>query len=274
MSIPVKKGNHPIGKDARKLISKRYKSITKAVNQDFWDSESETDHSLYVGSYGRGTAINTSDLDVLVELPDFEFEHLNSLQGNVQSRLLQDVKDAILDTYPRTEVKGDGQVVVVNFSDDMRFEIVPAFIQIGWLGYPVYKYPDTHMGGRWLSTNPFAEQEAMREKNEVSGGLLYDTCKHIRYIRGKYYSSYHLSGILIDTFMYSAIGEWAYVDGNEDNVSGISYEEHLLNEYSQMTLNGIIKPDLYAPGSNTKVDSTKDWGVLGKVLDKMTYGDE
>ena len=40
----------------------RYKEITKAVNRTFWNSESETDHSRYVGSYGRGTAINTPAL--------------------------------------------------------------------------------------------------------------------------------------------------------------------------------------------------------------------
>lgn len=62
--------NHPIDSGTRSLISKRYKTITKAVNGDFGNSNSETAHSRYVGSYGRGTAINVSDLDVLVELPN------------------------------------------------------------------------------------------------------------------------------------------------------------------------------------------------------------
>lgn len=39
-------------------ISYRYKRITKQLNKDFWGSESETAHSLYVGSYGRDTAAN------------------------------------------------------------------------------------------------------------------------------------------------------------------------------------------------------------------------
>ena len=152
----VKKNNHPIDSDTRSLISTRYKTITKAVNGDFWDTNSETAHSRYVGSYGRGTAIDVSDLDVLVELPNEEYDHFASLTGNGPSRLLQAVKKAIQDTYPRTDVRGDGQVVVVQFSDGMKFVILPAFRHLNYLGEwdGTYIYPDSNMGGNWLSTNP------------------------------------------------------------------------------------------------------------------------
>lgn len=113
----VIQNNHPINMETRSLISTRYKTITRAVNGDFWNSNSETAHSRYVGSYGRGTAINVSDLDILIELPSNEYDHFNSLSGNGPSRLLQAVKKAIQDTYSRTDVRGDGQVVVVSFSD-------------------------------------------------------------------------------------------------------------------------------------------------------------
>ncbi len=109
------------------MISTRYKRITKAINIEFWNTNSEIAHSRYVGSYGRGTAVSTSDLDVLMELPNNEYDHFTSLTGNGQSRLLQAVKDSILETYPTTDVKGDGQVVIVKFSDGMKFEILPTF---------------------------------------------------------------------------------------------------------------------------------------------------
>ena len=34
-------------------ISVRYKTITRRLNADFWQTNSDTSHSLYVGSYGR-----------------------------------------------------------------------------------------------------------------------------------------------------------------------------------------------------------------------------
>lgn len=74
------------------MVAQRYKRITRAVNIEFWNSTSEVAHSLYVGSYGRGTAINTSDIDILIELPKEEYNRYDSLKGNGQSRLLQALK--------------------------------------------------------------------------------------------------------------------------------------------------------------------------------------
>lgn len=271
MSLPVKKNAHIIDSDTRTHISSRYKRITKAINQIFWNSSSETAHSFYVGSYGRGTAINTSDLDVLIELPDEEFVHFSSVYGNGQSRLLQSVKNAILSTYPNTNIKGDGQVVVINFSDGMKFELLPAFKNNTIWGWDsTYKYPDTHMGGNWMTTNPKAEQEAIKEKNNISNGLLFDACKHVRYVRDKFFSSYHLSGILIDAFLYNAIGGWHFLrDGEQRYVGSVTFEEALLEYYKSVSLNGYIIPNLRAPGSRISIDGSKGWEVLGKVLRYM-----
>ena len=263
------KNNHPIDSETRCLISTRYKTITKAINGDFWNSNSETNHSRYVGSYGRGTAINVSDLDVLFELPNSEYNHFKSLSGNGPSRLLQAVKSAIKDTYSRTDIHGDGQVVVVNFSDGMKFEILPAFRKLDFWGNwdGTYIYPDSNMGGNWLPTQPRAEQDAMAGKNSYwnTNGLLFDTCKHIRYVRSEYFSSYHLSGILIDSFVYAAIGGWHWTRDNEQGSddNGVSFEQSLLDYY-----NNHFSWMVYAPGSGSKVDGD-DWGVLGKVLKKM-----
>lgn len=131
MSYNVKKRGEVISTDIRTSISTRYKAVTKAINREFWDSQSDKEHSLYVGSYGRGTAINTSDVYILVELPEDEYNRHNVYKGNGQSRLLQAVREAILNTYPRSDVRADGQVVKIAFSDGMKFEILPAFVTYG-----------------------------------------------------------------------------------------------------------------------------------------------
>ena len=53
----------------QKAISMRYHSITRRINNDYWDSSSDITHSLYVGSYGRDTEIFSSDIDMLIQLP-------------------------------------------------------------------------------------------------------------------------------------------------------------------------------------------------------------
>ncbi len=275
MSSHVKQGNHPIDQDTRSLISKRYKRITRAINSEFWNSASETAHSRYVGSYGRGTAITTSDLDVLMELPDSMFQKFSDRSGNGQSQLLQAVKSAIEDTYATTDISGDGQVVVVNFSDDIKYEILPTFRNLDWYGNwdGTYKYPDTHMGGNWMTTNPMAEQDAMDEKDDYnhSNGLLKDTCKHIRFVKLESFKSYHLSGILIDSFVYKAIGYWHWLRDGEEKSSGHAkcYEEVLLDYYNNYyPYASLVTPKLRAPGSGMEVTGD-DWDVLGKVLKKM-----
>ena len=261
--------------EKRSLISMRYKEVTKAINKAFWNSESETEHSRYVGSYGRGTAINTSDLDILVELPITEYERFSQRNGNGQSQLLQAVKSAVASHYVTTDMSGDGQVVVIKFSDGMRFEILPAFSnRLSTIPNQLYIYPTTNMGGNWLSTNPLAEQKAIKDKDEywLANGLLKDTCKHIRYIRDDQFSSYSLSGIMIDTFVFNAIGNWHWLrEGEIKNPNQLSYEEVLLNQFKlhDQQFRNCMVPYLTVPGSGMVITIDKDWEILGKILNKM-----
>ena len=264
MDNRVQKRGEIISQEIRSCISLRYHTVTKAINQEFWNSASDTLHSLYVGSYGRNTAIDTSDIDILIELPSSLFDRYNNLRGNSQSRLLQVVRNVILNAYPRSDVRADGQVVKIAFSDRMYFEIVPAFKS--WDGS--YRYPDSNTGGSWGSTNPKAEQEAMAQKNKSSNGLLYDTCRHIRYIRDNYFSSYHLSGIVIDSFVYNAIGNWRWLNSGESSSSPSgTYEQVLLDYYNQHEIS--YGMSINASGSNDTVSTSFSYECLEKVLRKM-----
>ena len=90
-------------------ISYRYKRITRQLNRDFWNTESETSHSLYVGSYGRDTAAHgVSDLDVAFTLPYSVYKKYDDYLSNGQSALLQAVKNSIATTYPTTYTGADG----------------------------------------------------------------------------------------------------------------------------------------------------------------------
>ena len=264
----VKKRGEIISAEQRSLVSQRYRRITRAVNSEFWDSASETAHSLYVGSYGRGTAVDTSDIDMLVELPREEYNRYDALKGNGQSRLLQALKNAIMQTYPKSNIRGDGQVVVIDFTDGIRFEVLPAFRQIDWWGNwnGKYDYPDSNMGGNWLTTAPQVEQQAMKERNIASNGLLFDTCKHMRGIRDNYFKSYHLPGIVIDSFVYHYIADWHWLRNGEQgsNQPIGTYEKKLYNSCPYWAFN------LTAPGSGVKVDTFGCVDVLNKVLKYMS----
>lgn len=264
MSNLVRRHGEVMPQDWIASISERYHSITKAVNKTFWNSVSDTAHSLYVGSYGRNTAIKTSDIDILVELPSCQFDHYNNLSGNSQSKLLQAVRSAIKVPYYRSNVHADGQVVIIDFSDGMRFEILPAFKNCAG----IYVYPDSNKGGKWRSTNPRAEQEAMAQKNRDSKGLFNDTCRHIRRIRDDYFPNAYLAGIVIDSFVFEAMGDYKWTNVREfERQPSVTYEQYLYYRY----LTGAISDgqSITVPGSNNLLPTYASYECLGKILEGM-----
>ncbi len=188
-------------------ISTRYKNITRRLNSDYWTTTSDTAHSLYVGSYGRNTAIQgISDLDMIFQLPYSVYEQYNNYSGNGQSALLNVVKTSIEKTYSTTSIRADGQVILVPFNDGITFEVVPAFINKD----DSFTYPDSNNGGRWRTTNPKPEIEAIRARNAVCNGNLILLCRMMRSWKNKW--NVPIGGLLIDTLAYQFIESYTYRD--------------------------------------------------------------
>ena len=223
-------------------IQNRYHQITKRINNDYYGSTSETLHSLYVGSYGRGTEIFTSDIDMIVQLPYSTYVKYNNYAGNGQSALLQEVKQVIQKTYSTSYVKGDGQVIGINFTDGIDFEIVPAFINDD----DSYTYPDTNNGGSWKTTDPRSEINAMSSMNSSTNKNLKRLCRMAR--AWKETCNVSLNGILIDTLAYKFIKDWEYKD------KSYLYYDFMSRDFFEYLKN--IPTDQYywlAPGSNRYV---------------------
>lgn len=188
-------------------ISKRYKAITRRLNTDFWTTTSDEAHSLYVGSYGRNSAIRGfSDLDMIFQLPYAVYERYNVYVGNGQSALLQAVKSSIERTYATTSIKGDGQVILVPFTDGITFEVVPAFVNKD----DSFTFPDANGGGRWRTTNPKPEIAAIRTRNAACNGNLVSLCRMMR--AWKRVWEVPIGGLLVDTLAYQFIEKWPHRD--------------------------------------------------------------
>ena len=72
------------------------KGITKKLNKHYYDIDDDESNMYIVGSVGRTTAIkNTSDLDILFNLPKSVYDRINDNDGNKQSQLLQEVKNVL-----------------------------------------------------------------------------------------------------------------------------------------------------------------------------------
>ena len=227
----------------RTVISYRYKAITKRLNTDFWGTTSDTAHSLYVGSYGRNTAIHgTSDVDMIFQLPLSVYKQYNDYSGNGQSALLQAVRNSVKKTYSSTNVGADGQVILIPFNDGITFELVPGFVNKD----DSYTYPDSNNGGRWKTTNPKPEIEAIRARDSACNNNLVPLCRMMRSWKKK--RSVPLGGLLIDTLAYQFIIDWAHRDK-----SHLYYDYMCRDFFAYMARQSIDQEYWKAAGSGQRV---------------------
>lgn len=237
-------------------FSQRYGEITKSLNQSFRNTDSTTDNSLQVGSYGRYTGIKgISDLDMIYIVPASKW---NDYKDNKQSKLLTDVKDAIKARYPSTEIKVDRLVVTVKYRN-FHVEVQPVFNYYDSnddeSGY--FKYPDTKNGGSWKTTKPRQEMKAVKDLNEEKNKNLRLLCKMARAWKNK--SGVAIGGLLIDTLVYNFMKSTSDYDDKS-----YFYFDWLSRDFFKY-LSGQDKQDHYqAPGSNQDVKVNKDFRKKAK----------
>lgn len=178
--------------DNEDTIALRYGEVTKALNQEFRDTESKTANSLQVGSYGRWTGIRgISDLDMLYTMPNGCWDKYK----NDPYKLLREAADAIRARYPTTEVYPDTLVVVVKYQN-FKIEVQPVFEddQGFW-------YPYTKNGGCYRLTKPREEITATRSVDTGKNGNLRRLCKMTRAWKNKH--GVAMNGLVVDTLAHN-----------------------------------------------------------------------
>jgi hypothetical protein len=140
-----------------------------------------------IGSHSRGTAITgMSDLDVLVRVP----REVATWGGTLKSSktILEHVRSTLLDRYTRTDIRRDGQAVVVNFAGGSRsIDVVPAvFIQMlpgqnGIRRRPLFRIPDGAAG--WLLTSPQVHNAFIDAADSRSRGKLKYAAQLLKFWR-------------------------------------------------------------------------------------------
>ncbi len=225
-------------------VRSRYQQITKSINLDYWDSTSETNHSLYVGSYGRGTSIYTSDIDIIVDLPWTDFKRFDEYTWNGQSSLLSNVRECLKKTYSTSSVSADGQVVDISFSDGVTFEIVPSFKLSDDLGY---YYPDTNNGGSWRSMNPKVEMDCFNAWNNRTNGNLKRLCRMARAWKAN--KTVLMSGILIDSMAYDFMAGYEYAE------ESYTYYDWLSRDFFKFIVDNTYRRYWNTPGDVWQVEN-------------------
>lgn len=225
----------------------RLAKITKRLNADFWGNENDSNSNMHIiGSVGRKTDIDTSDVDAMFVMPPYYYHKYDAYGSNGQSAFLQEFKKSILKTYSRSDLKGDGQVVVVKLTDGMVFEIVPAFETTT---KNLFLNPCTQNGGSWKKMLPLLENNQFQIIQYRSKYMARKIARLIRVWRDC--NDYNISGLIIDT----SVGQYVnrvtrngLIDFPMSTNSGI--HDHLYNIFMTVSkLNSIrsIGSDIIFP---------------------------
>lgn len=230
--------------------------IAKKLNLEYYETQGDKESNIYiVGSIGRGTAIkNCSDVDLIFDLPQSVYDRFDAYENNGQSALLQEIKSVLKERYPRTDMRGDGQVVVIEF-DKYTIELVPGFKQSD----DSFTYPDTHDGGSWKRTDPLSEQAECKNADADSNGIYSDFCHLIRAWKNE--CGFKFGGLLIDTLVYNHFKEKDYYkDSTADD-----YFDILINLLEYLKSQDKNQSYWLAVGSNQYVYNSDNGKFVNKA---------
>jgi hypothetical protein len=238
-------------------ISTKYRNITSRLNRDFWELESDREHNLQIGSYGRYTAIDgVSDLDMVFELPPEDWERYKTLKGNGPSTMLQEVRTSLLTRYPGSDIAADGQIVAVNFTG-YRVEVLPAFLDDN----DDYTYGDANDGGQWKTTKPRPEIKAVNDMNAQTNGAMKEACRMLRAWKNR--AGVGIGGLLIDTLTYNFFSQ-------ESKYNDCTYADYPALVFDLFTYLGALPEQDYwaALGSGQRVRCKTNFQAKAKKAAK------
>lgn len=238
--------------DASATIMSRRNEITKALNKDFRSMDSEAQHRLMVGSFGRHTAIKgVSDLDMLYILPADLWSQYSS--GTGPGRILTRVKDVLKARYPNTEVRVDQCVVRVQFSNNkFKFEVQPVFENDDGS----FDYPDT-VAEEWKVTKPSDEIQATKDCNDRTSKNMRHLARMAR--AWKNANGVVMGGLLIDTLVYRFFGQT-----NEYDSANTGSFDLMARDFFEFLADEPEQSYYLALGSNQRVTVKKPFQAKAK----------
>lgn len=248
--------------------SNRHNAVRANLEKEFLGAK-----TFVVGSYGKNTAIRPpSDLDIMLVLPVSMYQKYCSFDyyfRNAQSELLQEVKRRIQKYYPYTDLRADGQVIIIKFSGSFSVEIVPCF-EVGSYSQQ-YRIADTNGGGKWREVDPVGESAALTKSNKETAG---NTVRLIKMMKcWKRYCSVPLKSFHIEILAQNFLTNYQYKAN-----SSIYYDcmirdflSWLSNKHSSWW-NSVTHPSSYE-----SIDIGGDWksktdNALARAKKAIEYG--
>ncbi|MBE1551917.1 hypothetical protein GGC64_006004 [Mycobacterium sp. OAS707] len=214
-----------------------------------------TDTVTELGSLAKKTGIRPlADVDVLFRMPPGTYSRFNDYTGNGQSALLQEVREVLRQRYPRTEIRGDGPVVVVSFSDQPAVEVVPGVLVADGSNilYAEAWVPVTRDGGEWERADYGAELGALDAADGPLGGQLR---RLIRYMKAwRRHCDTELKSIVLELMAVDFAKTWS------DERSSFTFDDWLVRDFLRYMVNNYTTT-YRLPGTAKTIETGYGWYI-------------
>lgn len=178
--------------------------VRATLNRWYYGHNDEAANSLLTGSWGKHLRVRPPrDIDVMFALPWGVYTRFEARTGNRQSQLLQEVRSVLAQTYQTSDMRGDGQVVVVRFPT-MPVEVIPAFP----FDNGQYLICDTMNGGSYRLTDPISEIKALNQSDGDTGGATRHLIRIVK--QWQRHCSVPIKSFMLERMAIEFLRTWQY----------------------------------------------------------------
>lgn len=212
-------------------------------------------HLTVIGSVAKATSTSPmADADAVYHMPLGTYDRFDAYAHNGQSALLQEVRGVLARRFPRTTVRGDGPVVVVQFTSGPNAEIVPAVLvsDPADLVHVSCWVPVTRDGGSWEPADYGAEYERMTRLDADTGG---QSSRLIRYMKAwRSNQTVDFKSVLIELMVADFMKTWPI-----DRSSHV-FDDWLTRDFLAYAVNH--QEATYTLPSGKCISAGEDWPVM------------
>jgi len=221
-------------------------SVCGVLNAKYFNSNSGTANSFYVGSLGKATRTRPPrDVDVLFSLPSDVYHRFDRLAGNKQSQLLQEIRSALRSSFPNTDIRGDGPVVLVPFAT-YAVELLPAFkLQNGQ-----YWIPITANAGFYKNFDSDAELKNIKVSNDKTNNNTRDLVRMMKCWQS--FCSVPLKSFYLELLAVNFLNQWGYAGRSK------VYYDWMARDYFAYII-GQANNFLFVPGTHETLSLGDTW---------------
>jgi Second Messenger Oligonucleotide or Dinucleotide Synthetase domain len=222
--------------------------VRQKLEQVYYGQSSEAPPGFLVGSWGKSTQVRPPrDLDLFFILPPDVFTRFDGRAGNKQSALLQEVKEALQDKYVQSDLRGDGQVVLIAFNT-IDVEIIPVFA----IANNQFVMPDANGGGRWKIVDPLAQIALIHATDQQTSGNTRALARMMKQWTRHY-------NVPIKSFIIELLVTYFMKQYHNSDKSFFWYDWMVRDFLSYLC--GLRNGTLTLPGTGDVIQVGDDWGA-------------